>query len=71
MQGLQLLVAFAEKLAKQAARSQHTGIAFPGIPISTLHHEIQLESTQRWQEDRENCTKAAITEKYFPTFQGR
>jgi hypothetical protein len=61
----------ADKLAKEAARSQHTDIAFRRIPISTLYHEIQLESTQRWQEEWENCTKAAITKEYFSTVQER
>jgi len=51
----------ADKLAKEAARSKHTDIAFRRIPISTLHYEIQLESIQRWQKEWENCTKAAVT----------
>jgi hypothetical protein len=57
----------ADKLAKEAARSKHTDIVFRRIPISTLYHEIKLESTQRWQKEWENCTKAAITKQYFPT----
>ena len=61
----------ADILAKEAARSKHTEIAFRRIPISTLHYEMQLESIQRWQKERENCTKAAITKKYFPTVQER
>jgi hypothetical protein len=39
--------------------------------ICTLYYDIQLESIQRWQKERENCTKAAITKQYFPTVQGR
>jgi hypothetical protein len=49
-------------------------MSYPGLyifPISTLYHEIQLESTQRWQEEWENCTKAAITKQYYPTVQER
>jgi len=61
----------ADKLAKEAARSKHTEIAFRRIPISTLYYEIQLESIQRWQKEWENCTKAAITKEYFPTVQER
>jgi hypothetical protein len=59
----------ADRLAKEAARSKHTDIAFRRIPISTLYYEIQLESIQRWQKEWENCTKAAITKQYFPTVQ--
>jgi hypothetical protein len=46
-------------------------IAYGRIPISTLYYDIQLESTQRWQKEWENCTKAAITKQYFPTVQER
>ena len=59
----------ADKLAKEAARNEHTDVAFRRIPISTLHQEIQQESIQRWQKEWENCTKAAITKEYFPTIQ--
>jgi ribonuclease HI len=61
----------ADKLAKEAARSKHTDKVFRRIPISTLYHEIKLESTLRWQKEWENCTKAAITKQYFPTVQER
>ena len=41
----------AEKPAKEAARNEHTDVAFCRIPISTLYQEIQQESIQRWQKE--------------------
>jgi hypothetical protein len=58
-------------LAKEAARSKHTNIVFRRIPISTLYHEIKLESTHLWQKEWENGTRAATTKEYFPTVQDR
>jgi ribonuclease HI len=61
----------ADKLAKEAAWSKRTEIAFRRIPISTLYYEIQLQSIQRWQKEWEIFNKAAITKQYFPTVQER
>jgi len=41
-------------------------VAFNRIPKSTLCSEIEDEANQKWQKEWENCTKAAITEQYFP-----
>ena len=68
---LNLCCQFADKLAKEAARNEHTDVAFRRIPISTLYQEIQQEPIQRWQKEWENCTKATITKQYFPTVQER
>jgi hypothetical protein len=51
----------ADRIAKDAARSKETDIAFSRIPIGTLFYELEEESRQRWQKEWENCTKAAIT----------
>jgi hypothetical protein len=61
----------ADRLAKDAARSNDTDIAFSRIPISTLHYEQEEESRQLWQKEWENCTKVAITKQYLPTVQER
>jgi ribonuclease HI len=37
----------ADRLAKEAARSKDTDIAFGSIPISTLYYELEEESRQR------------------------
>jgi len=61
----------ADRLAKDAARSNDTDIAFSRIPICTLCYELEEESRQRRQKEWENCTKAAIMKQYFPTVQER
>ena len=60
----------ADRLAKEAARSNGTSIAFNGIPVSTLYYEA-AEAKQKWQDEWTTCTKAATTKQYFPTVQDR
>ena len=50
----------ADRLAKEAARSNGTSIAFNGIPVSTLYYEA-AEAKQKWQDEWTTCTKAATT----------
>jgi hypothetical protein len=38
----------ADRLAKEAARSKDTNIAFNRIPKSTLYHEAEEETKQQW-----------------------
>jgi ribonuclease HI len=39
----------ANRLAKEAARSDGTSYEFDRIPKSTLHHEAEEEAKQKWQ----------------------
>ena len=64
-------VPLADRLAKEAARSNGTSIAFNRIPVSTLYYEAAEEARQKWQDEWTTCTKAATTKQYFPTVQDR
>lgn len=59
----------ADRLAKEAARSKDTNIAYNRIPKSTLCFEV--EAKQQWQNEWEKFVKVAITKQYFPTIQDR
>jgi len=61
----------ADRLAKEAARSNGTSIVFNRIPVSTLYYEAAEEARQKWQDERTTCTKAATTKQYFSTVQDR
>ena len=61
----------ADRLAKGAARSNGTSIAFSRIPVSTLYYEAAEEARQKWQDEWRTCTKAATKKQYFPTVQDR
>ena len=57
----------ADRLAKEAARSNGTNIAFNRISRSTLYYEAEEEAKQQWQDEWRTCDKAAITKQYFST----
>ena len=61
----------AERLAKEAARSNGTSMAFNRIPKSTLYYEAAEEAKQKWQDEWSTCAKAAATKQYVPTVWGR
>jgi ribonuclease HI len=61
----------ADKLAKAAARSRLINITFSRIPISSINHDIQIDSIKRWQKEWQNCTKALTTKLFFPSVEGR
>jgi hypothetical protein len=61
----------ADRLAKEAARSNNTSIAFDRIPKSTLYYEAAEEAKQQWQNEWRKCAKWAIIKQYFPTVQHR
>jgi len=54
----------ADRLAKEAARSKGTSIAFNRIPVSTLCYEAAKEARQKWQDEWTTCTKAATTKQF-------
>jgi ribonuclease HI len=45
----------ADRLAKEAARSKDTNLAFNRIPKSTLYHEA--EEAKQWQSEWENALR--------------
>jgi hypothetical protein len=61
----------ADKLAKLAAKSSLIDITFSRIPISSVNHEIQTDSTKRWQKEWQNCTKGLTTKLFFPSVEER
>ena len=61
----------ADSLAKEAARSKDTNIAFNRIPKNTLCYKMEEEVKRQWQSDWEKCPKAATKKQYFPTVQYR
>jgi hypothetical protein len=61
----------ADRLAKEAARSNGTNIAFNRIPKTTLYYEAAEEARQKWEDEWMTCAKAATTKQYFPTVRDR
>ena len=61
----------ADRLAKEAARSDGTSHAFSVIPRSTLYYETAEEAKQKWQDEWTTCYTAAATKQYFPTVWDR
>jgi len=61
----------ADRLAKEAARSDRTSYEFHRIPKSTLYHKAAEEAKQKWQAEWTTCHKASATKQYFPTFKDR
>jgi ribonuclease HI len=61
----------ADRLAKEAARSSGTSIAFNRIPESTLYYDAAEEAKQKWQDEWTACAKADIKKQYFPTVRDR
>jgi predicted nucleic acid-binding Zn ribbon protein len=60
----------ADILAKEAARSR-LDITFSIIPMSSVHHDIQLDSIKKWQKEWQNCTKALTMKQFFPSVEER
>jgi ribonuclease HI len=54
-------------LAKEAARSRFIDITLSRIFMSSVHHDIQLDSIKKWQ----NCTKALTMKQFFPSVEER
>ena len=61
----------ADRLAKEAARSEGTNYEFNKTPKSFLYHEAAEEAIQKWQAEWTTCHKAAATKQYFPTVRDR
>jgi len=61
----------ADKLAKEAARSEETNYVFSRIPISAIYCEAAEEGILKWQEQWEKTSKAEATKQYFPTVMDR
>jgi len=61
----------ADRLAKEAARSENMQYVFDRIPKSTLQHKAEEEAKQEWQTEWSTTHKAVATRQYFPTVQDR
>ena len=61
----------ADRLAKKAVCSTEIPVVFARIPKSTLYSKLEEEATQKWQEEWEQCKKAAVTKQFFPTVRDR
>jgi len=55
----------ADHLAKAAASSTELAVTFDRTPKCTLYSEIE-EDTQKWQQECERSTKAAVAKQFFP-----
>jgi len=61
----------ADRLAKEAARSDGTNYGFSRLPKSAIYHEAAEEAIQKWQEQWKRSPKAEATKHYFPTVMDR
>jgi ribonuclease HI len=61
----------ADRLAKEAARSDETNYGYNRIPISAIYREAAEEAIQKWQEQWTKTSKAEATKQYFPTVMDR
>ena len=61
----------ADRLAKEAERSEGTKHVFARIPKSTPYQEAEEEARQKWKREGTSSHKAAATRQYFPTVQDR
>jgi ribonuclease HI len=62
----------ANRLAKEATRSDGTSYEFDRIPKSTLPHKAEEEEAkQKLQVEWTTCYKAAATKQYFPSVRDR
>jgi hypothetical protein len=41
------------------------------IPISSVNHDIQIDSIKRWQNEWQNCTKVLTKKLYFSSVEER
>ena len=55
----------ADPIAKDAACSTEIPIDFDRIPKTTLYSKFEDEATQKWQNEREQFSKAAVTKQFF------
>ena len=61
----------ADKLAKEAARSQRNNYEYNRIPISAITKEAAEEAVRTWETEWATSTKAANTRKYYLTVRDR
>jgi hypothetical protein len=61
----------ADWLAKAAVSDSDAKIIFSSLPMSTLISSKEEETKLNWQKKWEECTKARITNEFFPKVQDR
>ena len=59
----------ADHLAKGAASSTELAVTFDRSPKCTLYSEIYEEAMQKWQQEWERSTKAAVTKQFLPNIR--
>ena len=55
----------ADRLARAAASDNDAKIVFNRLPLSTLISKVEEETQLKWQNEREECAKAGITNEFF------
>jgi len=60
----------ADHITKAAASSTGLAVTFDRTPKCTIYSEIE-EATQKWQQEWERSTKAAVTKQFFTNVRNR
>ena len=61
----------ADRLAKEAARSDGTKYGCSRIHISAIYRQAAEEAILKWQEQRTETSKVKAAKQYFPTVTDR
>ena len=59
----------ADRLAKEATQNYY--VTYSRIPKSAIKRETREESIRKWQSQREEPTRGAITKEFFPSVERR
>jgi len=59
----------ADQLAKEATQNYY--VTYSRTPKSTIKKDTRNESIRKWQSQREETTKGAITKEFFPSVESR
>ena len=61
----------ADRLAKEASRTENIVECYNRIPKSTVYSELKEECLKQWQNEWERTTKGATTKSFFPSIVDR
>jgi hypothetical protein len=61
----------ADRLAKEAARSDGTKYGYSRVPKIVIYRQAAEEAIQIWQKQWTKTSKAEATNQYFPTVMDR
>ena len=59
----------ADRLAKEATKNYY--VTYSRTPKSAIKKDTRNESIRKWQSQREETTKGAITKEFFPSVESR